>query len=139
MTCSSLVDHLICLWLAHDLFIIWSSFFHDFFYYLFATCSCLVQWLAHDLAVLRNFFTICSSKNSKLNFLLDLSAFFSLCNGYFSQTQSLSKLNTLHLSFVSILNSTPFHCCFWHRKVNKLALGLSYSWVTLGLKFYFSW
>ena len=27
-----------------------------------------------------------------------MSAFFSLCNGYFSQTQSLSKLNTLDLN-----------------------------------------
>ena len=31
----------------------------------------------------------------------DLSAFLSLCNGYFSWTQSLPKLNTLDLSLVT--------------------------------------
>ena len=39
------------------------------------------------------------------NFLFYLSAFFSLCNGYFSQTQSLPKLNTLDLSLVYIENA----------------------------------
>ena len=34
---------------------------------------------------------------------LDLSSFSSLCNGYFSQTQSLPKLNTIDLTLVSIL------------------------------------
>ena len=33
-------------------------------------------------------------------FFSDLSAFFSLCNRYFSQTQSLPKLNILYLSLV---------------------------------------
>ena len=36
-------------------------------------------------------------------FFLDLSAFFSVCNGYFSQTKSFPKLNTLDLSLVQSL------------------------------------
>ena len=40
-----------------------------------------------------------------LNQILFGSAFFSLCNGYFRQTQSLPKLNTLDLSLVIFSNT----------------------------------
>ena len=40
--------------------------------------------------------------NVELKLFLYLSAFSSLCNEYFSQTQSLPKLNTLDLSLVHI-------------------------------------
>ena len=43
------------------------------------------------------------SKSFKPTFFSDFSAFFSLCNGYFSQTQSLPKLNTLDLSLVCVV------------------------------------
>ena len=41
------------------------------------------------------------------NFFLDLSAIFRVCNGYFSQTQSLPKLNTLDLQLKLIHQLQP--------------------------------
>ena len=42
-----------------------------------------------------------AQRNIELKLFLYLSTFSSLCNEYFSQTQSLPKLNTLDLSLVS--------------------------------------
>ena len=49
-------------------------------------------------------------------FFSDLSAFFRLCNGHFSQTQSLPKLNTLDLSLVS--SKDPLEAEIWKNKNN---------------------
>ena len=43
-----------------------------------------------------------AQRNVEHKLFLYLSAFSSLCNEYFSQTQSLPKLNTLDLSLVTI-------------------------------------
>ena len=45
-----------------------------------------------------------AQRNVELKLFFYLSAFSSLCNKYFSQTQSLPKLNTLDLSLVRYLS-----------------------------------